>query len=74
MPKLKRDIDRDYRWSIVAGWAARNGYDGKGISRTWDVSPSTVSRLKKHPENLTIDQVARMKLDKDELYRLVYGR
>lgn len=74
MPKLKRDIDRDYRWSIVAGWAARNGYKGDGIGRAWDVSASTVSRLKKHPENLTIAQIVRMKLDKDELYRLVYGK
>lgn len=72
MPRLKRDIDRDFRWSIVAGWETRNGYKDKDIARVWGCAPSTVSDMKKRPERLTIEKIAKMKLDKDELYRLVY--
>ena len=74
MPKLKKNIDRDYRWSIVLAWATRNGYKYTEISKAWGCAMGTVSDLKKRPERLTIEKIERMKLDKDELYRLVYGK
>ena len=74
MPKLKKDIDRDYRWSIVTAWAVRNGYKGSQMAKVWGCAPSTVSDLKKRQERLTVEKIEKMKLDKDELYSLVYGR
>lgn len=74
MPKLKQDIDRDYRWSIVAAWAVRNGYKGAQMAKIWGCAESTVSDIKKHPEKLNIGKLQKMKLDRDELYNLVYGR
>lgn len=74
MPKLKNDIIKDFRWSIVAAWETRNGLKDKDVSRIWGCAPSTVSDLKKRPERLTVEKIEKMKLDKDELYSLVYGR
>ena len=74
MPKLKNDIIKDFRWSIVAAWETRNGYKDKDVSRIWGCAPSTVSDLKKRPERLTVEKIEKMKLDKDELYSLISGR
>ena len=74
MPKLKQDIDRNYRWSIVRAWEERNGYKDKDAARIFGCAPSTFSELKARPERMTIEKIVKMKLDKDELFRLIYGR
>lgn len=73
MPRLKVDIEKNIRLSIISAWAVRNGYKGVEIARVWGCAESTVSDLRKRPERLTIEKIERMKLDKDELYTLIYG-
>ncbi len=74
MPRLKNDIIRDHRLSVFVAWATRDGLKRtEDIARRLDCSNNTVLNIKKKPETLTIERIARMKLSKDELFMLVYG-